>query len=379
MRRPSVHIIGSRGYPSYYGGFETLVRHLAPFLVDAGWDVTVFGRGQQNSRQETPADERVRCVDTKGFETQKLSTLSFGLSASARTVAEKPDAALVLNVANGYWLPFLKARGIPTLVNVDGIEWERDKWGASARRVFRAGARLTARYADELVFDSQALGARWAREFARDGVFIPYGGTSSQGHPCPEQARAGGYILAVARFVPENTIHEFLDAATQLSERWPVLIVGSSGYGGPIEERVQQLVDLHKNIHWLGHIADDDALFGLWEHAGTYFHGHSVGGTNPALVQAMALGSPTVARDTTFNREVLQSAGRFAAPDPQSIVDEISRVMTDPALRSVLSSTSIRRAVDLYSWESVCTRYEHALRAAIGSATPTAGEQSANR
>ena len=109
----------------------------------------------------------------------------------------------------------------------------------------------------------------------------------------------------VARFVPENSVSAFFDAAAAISRRAPVVIVGSSGYGGPLDERASQLADSNPDVQWRGHINDDQELFALWQHAGVYFHGHSVGGTNPALVQAMACGAPVLARDTVYNREVL--------------------------------------------------------------------------
>ena len=140
----SVAIIGTRGYPSYYGGFETLIRRLGPYLVDAGWDVTVYGRPGAVKTDDPLLDPRVSSVMTKGLETKSLSTFSYGLTSSLSAARRKPDVALIMNVANGYWLPLLRSRGIPTVVNVDGIEWERAKWGTNAKRVFRGGARLTA-------------------------------------------------------------------------------------------------------------------------------------------------------------------------------------------------------------------------------------------
>nr|WP_314145181.1 DUF1972 domain-containing protein [uncultured Rhodococcus sp.] len=172
----SVDIIGTRGYPSYYGGFETLVRHLAPYLAEHGWDVMVYGRHGSTALNDESRDPRVNTSETWGVESRSLSTLSYGFSSSLRTARRKPDAALLMNVANGYWLPALKARSIPTVLNVDGIEWERAKWGATAKFAFRLGAKLSTRFADRLVCDSRNIDSRWLAEFGRGGDFIPYGG-----------------------------------------------------------------------------------------------------------------------------------------------------------------------------------------------------------
>lgn len=125
----SVSIIGTRGYPSYYGGFETAVRKLAPFLADAGWNVSVYGRSGSTVPSDPERDSRVESLLTRGVNSKSLSTLSFGLSACWHAFRRKPDAVLVMNVANGFFLPLFRLRRIPTLVNVDGIEWDRAKWG----------------------------------------------------------------------------------------------------------------------------------------------------------------------------------------------------------------------------------------------------------
>lgn len=358
----SVAIIGTRGYPSYYGGFETAVRKLSPYLADDGWDVTVYGRKGATKADDPERDERIRAVVTGGVESKSLSTLSYGLTASLHALKDKPDVALVMNVANGYFLPLLKLRGVKTLVNVDGIEWDRAKWGALAKLMFKVGARLTAMFADDLVFDSREIERRWNSEFGRDGVFIPYGGDPTEELPIESGLTHRGYVLVVARFVPENTIPEFLRAAERISEKYPVVIVGSSGYGGELDEQARSLAARHENVIALGHISDDARLLSLWQHAGVYFHGHSVGGTNPTLVQAMATGTPIVARDTVYNREVLDDAALFSAPDESTIADAVMRLMSDPAEQSRLSSLSSARAEKRYTWALVCRDYASALR-----------------
>jgi glycosyltransferase involved in cell wall biosynthesis len=360
----SVVIIGTRGYPSYYGGFETLVRRLAPYLADRGWLVTVYGRPGSTGQHDRDRDPRILSMMTPGLESKSLSTLSYGLTAAWHASQRKPSVALVMNVANGYWLPLLKRQGIVTVVNVDGIEWERAKWGAMAKAAFRNGAQLTARYADNLVFDSLEIAHRWREGFGRDGHFIPYGGSDpGQAPPVPGFDRRK-YALMVARFVPENTVAEFFGAASLLSERHDVAIVGSSGYGGPLDEMAQKLADSSDRIHWLGHLSDDAKLFSLWHNAGVYFHGHSVGGTNPALVQAMALGAPTVARDTVYNREVLCEAGLFVEPRSDKIATVLHGVLRDAALQGRLSTAARARQQRAYTWELVCDRYVDALEAA---------------
>ncbi|MCT9001928.1 glycosyltransferase [Microbacterium memoriense] len=359
---PSVAIIGTRGYPSYYGGFETAIRKLAPYLVDQGWDVTVYSRPGATRPDDPERDPRVRVIQTWGLEKESLSTLTYGFTAARHAAKEKPDVALVMNVANGFWLPALKRARIPTLVNVDGIEWDRAKWGRVAKWLFRTGAKLTAKYASELVVDAVAIGDRWETDFGRRGVFIPYGGTAIDTAPVPLGYEPGGYALVVARFVPENTIPEFLSAAAQISREYPVVIVGSTGYGGELDESARRLAEQHANVRWLGHVNDDGLLFALLNNAGAYFHGHSVGGTNPALVQAMACGAPIVARDTIYNREVLGEQGTYVSPVPEAITRSVQAMISSPYEQERARHNARERSERLYTWDLVCSRYDQTLK-----------------
>lgn len=362
---PSVALIGTRGYPSYYSGFETAVRKLAPFLASSGWDVTVYGRPGTTRPDDPGLDKRVTSRVTRGIETKNASTLSYGLTSVLDAAARRPDVALVMNVANGYYLPLLKARGVPTLVNVDGLEWERAKWGGLAKRVFRTGAACTAKWADSLVFDARAIADYWGSTFGVGGTFIPYGGDVPAVLPVPSGLNSREYVLMVARFVPENSIAEFFQAVPAIAARHPVVIVGSSGYGGEWDDYARRLASDHTAVSWLGHLSNDDLLHALWRHAGVYFHGHSVGGTNPSLVQAMAAGAPVLARDTIYTREVLGSTGKFVDANSDEIEEAVFQMMDNPSDLNRLAQLNVQRAEQHYSWARVCTDYEGALRALL--------------
>jgi len=361
-----VAIIGTRGYPSYYGGFETAVRKLAPYLADQGWKVTVYGRPGTTRLDDPSLDARVKTVLTRGLQTKSLSTLTYGFTSTLHALVHKPDVALVMNVANGFWLPLLRARGIPSIVNVDGIEWDRAKWNGVAKAVFKAGARLTALFANELVVDALEIGRRWKLKFNRDGIFIPYGGDVPTALELEEGLTHQGYVLVVARFVPENTIAEFLDAAMEIAVNCPVVIVGSSGYGGEIEDRLRRLAAVSDNIRWLGHVSDHQRLLSLWQHAAVYFHGHSVGGTNPALVQAMACGVPIVARNTVYNREVLGENALFVEPHGTAISDGVYRSLHNPRAATQRAEAARNVATARYSWKDICQSYDDALAELAG-------------
>jgi len=251
---------------------------------------------------------------------------------------------------------------------VDGIEWKRDKWSTLGKAVFKIGAKLTARYGGLLIADSKEIATFWKKYFDRDSTYIAYGGDRFEKQlGAVANLPTRGYVLFVARLVPENTVAEFLDAAERIAQRYPVVIVGSSGSGGPFESRLRSLSNSNSSVQWLGHLADDGKLNSLWQNCGVYFHGHSVGGTNPALVQAMACGAPILARDTVFNREVLSDAGLFVNPNCESIVNAVEMLLSDETLQESLSDCAQKRATAAYSWDAVCAQYEATLIRAIGS------------
>ncbi len=369
-----IAIVGSRGYPSYYGGFETFVRRLAPALRDQGHEVTVYGRGG-GLRYRTRVTDGIRCVDTPGIETKSLSTLSHGWFASMHASHSDYDVALVVNVAHGFFLEQFQAAGIPTVVNVDGIEWLRAKWGALAKRTFRTGARLTASRGSVLVADSRAVADIWDAKFGIRPQHVAYGAdvveNNGQDRISELGLESGSYLLAVARLVPENNVELFLDAVEDLPSRPPVVVVGSANYRCAITQRLEEM-SARGAVQWLGHVDDQTLLGQLWSNCRLYVHGHSAGGTNPALLQALGFGAPTIALDTVFNREVLDRFPNVLYPaDTEGLREIIARELQEPGSHA----TSVREGQSLvamsYAWEDICAQYEHVLvEAAETAASP---------
>lgn len=359
-------IVGSRGFPSTYGGYETLVRYLARDWTARGHSVSVYCRTREEVRR-TWTTEGVRCINTPGWDSKNLSTLSYGLTSHVDAALRGYDAALVLNVANGFFLPLLRARGIGTVVNTDGIEWERGKWGTAAQSVFRKGAGLSARYADILVADSEAVAEVWKSMFRRDSVFVPYGAPVVADVPRTRVEALGlvpgQYALAVARLIPENNIDLFADVLDASPTPIPAVVVGNAVATSPIEERLQAL-QKRGRVKWLGHVVDQELLTALWAHCGVYVHGHSVGGTNPALLQALGAGAPTLALNTRYNIEVLGDGPQMFPHDPAMLAQMIGEVLRQPELQQrfrVAGQTIVR---ERYQWDDVCERYLEALHLA---------------
>lgn len=362
-------ILGSRGFPSTYGGFETFVRRLAPYLVEQGDEVTVYCR---NGAPGVETRDGVRCVTTRGFETTAMSTLSFGATGSLHARRHGFDAMLVLNVANGYYLPGLRRAGIPTGVNVDGLEWERAKWNGIGKAVFRRGAALTARHATEIIVDSQEIGRVWAERWQRRSSYIPYGADVITDAGTDRLSALGldraGYLLVVARLVPENNVELFLDALDRMTHRLPAVVVGSTRKQNALVERLRAR-SAAPDFHWLGHVDDQTLLSQLWANCAAYFHGHSVGGTNPALLQALGLGAPTLALDTPFNAEVLRSADALVPADPTIVAGRLDALVTGESLRHRFADTGKRTIIERFQWADVLARYREVLCALASRGT----------
>lgn len=356
-------IIGSRGFPSTYGGYETLVRHLARDWALRGHDVTVYCRTRNEGRRIW-LTEGVRCIWTPGYDSKSASTLSFGVTSHIDAAIRGYDAVLVLNIANGFFLPLLRARGVPTVVNTDGIEWERGKWGPVARRVFYRGAALTAKFADALVADSQAIAKIWEKLFSVSSTYIPYGAPviDSIGKTRVEALglRAQSYMLVVARLIPENNVEVALDALELMQTRCPAVIVGSANYNSPLESRLRDL-DHRGYVRWLGHVSDQELLTQLWANCGAYIHGHSVGGTNPGLLQALGAGAPTLALDTEFNREVVEIDEQLFANDPPDLALRLERLVGNPEMQRRFAARGRKVILRRYSWDAVSSAYLEAL------------------
>jgi glycosyltransferase involved in cell wall biosynthesis len=252
--------------------------------------------------------------------------------------------------------------GIPTAINVDGIEWERAKWNRLGRGVFKVGARLTARSKSHLVADSRAIAGVWKRRFGVDPTFIPYGAdivsSGRRDRIEPLGLHPERYSLVVARLIPENNVELTLKAAEGVAfPNYPLVVVGSANYDAPVEKEL--LARQHNGtVRWLGHVSDQELLTQLWSNAGMYVHGHSVGGTNPALLQALAAGAPTIALDTPYNREVVEDPAHLYAKSVDSLRRAMRRLMYDDDHRDHLRKNGRAVVLERYQWEDVCARYE---------------------
>ena len=351
-------MLGTRGVPARYGGFETCIEEVGSRLVAAGHEVTVYCRN--TTGEDMPTSYRgmdlvtLPAVPHKVAETLSHSAISVGHVVARR----RPDAALLFNAANAPFLPALRARRIPVATHVDGLEWKRAKWSGAGQKYYRAAESLAVRWSDALIADAQGIADYYRDEFGVPTELIRYGAPRVARGDGSELAELGltsrGYHLVVARFEPENHVHLIVEGYVRSRSTLPLVVVGGAPYADAYTNQVKALAD--DRVRFLGPVWDQDLLDQLYAQAFTYWHGHSVGGTNPSLLRALGAGAPTNGLDVIFNREVLGSAGQFftTAADVAALIDAGE---ADPQLtlrRSVLSEAR----ADLYDWDDVAESYE---------------------
>ncbi|WP_022883441.1 DUF1972 domain-containing protein [Glaciibacter superstes] len=371
--RLRIAMIGTRGVPAAYGGFETAVEEIGRRLASRGHGVTVYCRSQHHAA--TRRDYLgMTLVQLPALHLKAVETLSHtALSVAHAAMHRRPDAAFVFNAANAPFVAMLRMRHIPTTVHVDGLEWMRGKWGAGGRHYYRWAEQVSVRQADALISDAQGIVDYYSHEFRVPTELLTYGTKILTNTPTDRLVElglgAGAYHLVVARFEPENHVDVILEGYRRSGARLPLVVVGSAPYAENHTNRIMRLAAPDDRIHMLGGIWDQDQLDQLYAHAATYLHGHSVGGTNPSLLRAMGAGTAVIAWDVVFNRDVLGASGAFFA-DAQGVATLIDDAELSPHRTAEVAVALQGRARSLYNWDAVTDGYEGlARRLAAGYST----------
>jgi len=357
-------ILGTRGVPASYGGFETLAEELGQRLAARGHEVTVYGRRGFVDRR-LGHYRGMRLVVLPALPSKHLETLSHTFLSAVHAAHEGFDVALLLNAANAPLMSILRLGGTPVALNVDGIERKRRKWGAVARAYSRLCERLASLGADALITDAEVMRRYYRRCYRRHSSMIAYGGDLEPPAATDELERLGvepgEYLLYVSRFEPENNPDRVAEAFARVPGGRKLVMVGGAPYGTSLIERVREIADdqvvLPGPVYGAGY---RQLLF----NCRLYIHATEVGGTHPALVEAMGAGRPVVYYDTPENREV---AGGVALPflfaGARAMERVVAEVLEDEAALERMSRGSARRVAERYTWERVTGAYEELLGA----------------
>lgn len=367
----SVAFIGVTGYPARKGGFDALLNALVPRLIaDYGWSVIVYV--MQPADWKSQALVREVLADGAIRISVPRPPGAFGLVRFLRLAYADAYAShrcqVQCSLGYTFW-PYLAFRRVlrrprPALVvNVAGIEWRRSSLPLWMKVYAYVGARTAKWYADSIVADSRAVGEYYRQHFGARSSYVPYGPATIDCTVPPQEERDNYYIV-VSRIVRENNLEMIIEGFIRSGTASRLLIIS------PVRERpygkiVCRAAATDPRIVLYGPEYDQDKLLELRTHAKGYIHGHSVGGTNPSLVEAMGCGSLVIAHDNMFNREVLGAAGYYF-----SNAAELSKVLDDcdsPGRESELDAKrlqAVTRVQSEYSWDSIAKQYNSVLERA---------------
>ena len=362
MTALAIAMIGTRGVPAAYGGFETAVEEIGARLAERGHAVTVYCRRGPGERLDEWRGMRLvhaPALRLKSAETLSHSAISVGHLALDRR--HRPDAAFVFNAANAPFVPFLRSLGVPVAVHVDGLEWKRDKWKGAGRRYYRWAEGYSVRHADSLIADARGIADYYRSVHGAKTELLTYGAPIIDEPTHGAIERLGltprGYHLVVARFEPENHVDVILEGYTRSSSRLPLVVVGSAPYAAAHTARIEELAASDSRIRLLGGVFDQDLLDELYANAASYLHGHSVGGTNPSLLRAMGAGAHVIAWDVAFNREVAGDVATYFG-DAAAVALRLEDAEANPDVTFARGVRLRERARRLYDWEQVADGYE---------------------
>lgn len=363
-----VAIIGSRGYPYVYSGYETFVKELAERLVGDGVGVTVYCH--RNLFPVRPREVNgVRLVYIQTVERKTLSQLLTSFQSLVHACFQDYDLILVVNSANGPLGLLPKAFGKRAVINVDGLEWRRPKWKGLGARYFHWASWCATKLYDAVITDSLEMQKIYEREFGSPSTVIAYGASL----PGPARTGAlrrwglskGDYYLVAGRLIPDNNCDKIIMEFLKTRSTRRLVIVGDVPYRDRYARKLKAIRD--PRLLFTGYVRRPGELTELYQNCFAYLHGHEFGGTNPSLLAALGCGCAVCALDTAFNREVLED-GRYglffskAEGDLRARVGEMER---RPRMLASLRTRSRSRIRHSYTWEKIVSQYRDLFEKAL--------------
>jgi glycosyltransferase involved in cell wall biosynthesis len=353
-----IAILGTRGIPSNYGGFETFAEELSVRLAARGHTVTVYCR----ERHPFAEYRGVRLVWLPTIRHKYFDTLAHTFVSTLYLVAHPVDAALYCNAANAIFTILPRIFGIPVALNVDGIERKRRKWNVLARTWYSVSEYLSTILPNKFVTDAEAIRTYYKQQYNRDSQFIPYGADTrlAETHAVLDELglEPHRYFLYVSRMEPENRALEVRQTFEHISTDFKLALIGDAPYAHDYIRQVRDTKDprivIPGGIYGTGYLE-----LGTWCFA--YIHATEVGGTHPALIEAMARGALVLYLDTTENAEVCGDAG-LPYHGETGLTERLQEVLAmSEAERNRYREKALQRVREHYDWDAVTTQYERLL------------------
>ncbi|MDP1678346.1 MAG: DUF1972 domain-containing protein [Bacteroidota bacterium] len=356
-----IAIIGSRGYPYVYSGYETFVTELSTRLVKKGHKITVYCH-KGLFKEFPPVVNGVDLVYLPAIETKSISQLSHSLLSTLHVVSRSVDVVLYVNSANGPFGLITTIARKKTAINVDGLEWLRPKWKGLGAKYFYFSSWLSTKLFDVVISDSDRMADIYKKEFNASSTTIAYGANPAYSTN-PELIEQMGlkkndYYLIVGRLIPDNNADIIVKGFEKSTSKKKLVVVGDVPYRDAYAESIKKTTD--PRILFPGYVKDPNVLRELYCNSYAYFHGHEFGGTNPTLLKALAYGCGILALDTVFSREVLLDGkhGVFFQKDVDSVAMVVNETEKDSSRLETLRSIARERITSNYTWEKIADQYE---------------------
>ena len=361
----NIALIGTRGVPANYGGFETFAEEVSKQWVAMGHNVTVYGRKPFFTKQKTPHEYLgIKTKEVSTIKQKYLETPLNALMAYIDALKCNYDVILVCNAANSPFAFLLKLQKAPLIINVDGIERNRTKWNALGRAWYRLGELSSKWFANKILSDANIIADYYRETYNTESTVIRYGAIVDKKQPAEILSKfklsKDNYILYVSRLEPENNALGVITAYNKVDTNIPLVIVGDAPYAKEYIDSLKNEAQKNKNpdnIIFTGY-QFGDAYKELRTNCKLYVQATEVGGTHPALVESIAYGNCVIANDVPEHREVLLEAGvYYQKNDFTDLTDKITKLLDSEDSISDYRNKAESLAISNYSWSSIAKQY----------------------
>lgn len=359
MKKKVIRILGIRGVPAAHGGFETFAEHLAIFLKDRGWKVIVYCQKLGHGSIYEDDWEGVRRINIPVNRAGPAGTIIFDWIAT-RHAAKQNDLCLTLGYNTAAFCALLKLKRIPNVINMDGVEWSRAKWNFYEKSWLWINEWIGCRIGDHLVADHPKIQDHLARQVDRSKIsVIAYGADAVLSAPIAPitklELERGKYLTLIARPEPENNILEMVTSFSKKKRNVILVVLGDYQESNAYHRSVR--ASAGEEVMFPGAIYEKNIVQALRFHSLAYVHGHTVGGTNPSLVEALGCGNAVIAHDNDFNRWVAGDAALYFN-DPTSFETQLEAILEPGFNLSKLQISARSRFSEAFSWEFILSEYQ---------------------
>lgn len=359
-KKLKVAIMGAKGYPYVYGGYDTMIKELGERLVARGIHVRVYNH-RALFKEKPQFVNGIECIYTPAIESKSLTQLTHTCFSMIHACFSDVDVIFVVNSGNGPFGLISKLFGKPTAINVDGLEWLRPKWKGLGSWYFKWASKLATKFYDQLINDSDEMRRVYLELFQADSKVIAYGANpreSVESTPIEKWSlESRGYFLIVGRLVPDNNADLIIEGFLKSNSQRKLVIVGDVPFADAWANRLKNLQD--ERLLFTGYVTDPNELAALYSHCYAYFHGHEFGGTNPAMLKALGYGCAILALDTPFNQEMLQNGkhGWYFEKNVESVKVTVEKSESQPEKMNELRLTARSGLTQKYNWDYVTDQY----------------------